>query len=158
MTALLAGSAHHARVVLAPGLSLIDAVIRAMAQLALRSANLLILGGPLARGVYHTSALTPDGPRWIDYGPAREVAAPAWLVMGTATFGLGLDGSPALHCHGVLSGQGGAVGGHLSPELCLLGANGLVAHITAASHAGFKVRLDPATGFNLLAPACLASC
>ena len=158
MTALLAGPGGHARVVLTPGLALIDAVCCAMARLAWRSANLLILGGPLARAVYHTSILTPGGPRWIDYGPARQIAGPAWLVMGSATFGRGLDGERVLHCHGLLSGSQGAVGGHLSPELCLLGGDGLVAHATGASEAGFAMQHEPATGFDLFTPTCLACC
>ena len=152
MTAVLAGPARHARLVLAPLLPLIEAVTEAMAALSWPSATLLILGGPMARAVYHTSVLTPDGPRWIDYGPGRAISAPAWLVMGSATFGPGLDGPPALHCHAVLAGPEGPVGGHLSPELCIIGPDGLAAHATSAASAGFRVQRDPASGFDLLTP------
>ena len=153
MTAVLAGPARHARVVLGPSLTLMQAVSGAMAGLGWPSATLLILGGSMARAVYHTSMLTPGGPRWIDYGPAKEIVGPAWLVMGSATFGPGLDGGEALHCHAMLSGDGGPVGGHLSPSLCVLGPEGLVAHATSAADAGFRVLHDGASGFDLLTPA-----
>ncbi len=77
MTSVLASPARHTRVLLASGRSLADAIVDAMTGVAWPSATLLILGGPMARAVYHTSLLTPAGPRWIDYGPPREVAAPA---------------------------------------------------------------------------------
>ena len=153
MTAFRAGPARHARLVLAPGRSLIDGVSNAMEAIGWPSATLLLLGGAMARAVYHTSMLTPGGPRWIDYGPPREVPAPAWLVMGSATFGAGPAGEPAIHCHAVLAGADGVVGGHLSPHLCIIGPDGLVAHATSASDAGFHVMRDHATGFDLLTPA-----
>lgn len=147
------GPARHARVVLAPGLTLMAAVSRAMAGLGWPSANLLLFGGPLRRAAYHTSVLTPGGARWIDYGPERLVPGPAWLVAGCATFGRGADGADALHCHAVLAGvDAHPVGGHLSPEGCVLGDAGLIAHAAAAEGAGFAVRPDPATGFSLLTP------
>ncbi len=153
MTAVLAGPARHARVLLAPDLTLMQAVSGAMAGLGWASATLLILGGRMARAVYHTSVLTPGGPRWIDYGPPQEIAPAPWLVMGSATFGPGLDGGAALHCHAMLTGGGRPVGGHLSPHLCVMGRDGLVAHATSAATAGFRVLHDPASGFDLLTPA-----
>jgi hypothetical protein len=152
VTAILAGPARHARMKLRGGAVLLEAVTEAMAVLGWSSATLLLLGGPMARAVYHTSILTPGGPRWIDYGPAKDVPAPAWLVMGSATFGTALDGGPALHCHAVLSGGGRVVGGHLSPQACVLGADGLIAHATGAENAGFHVVREP-SGFDLLTPA-----
>ena len=151
MTAVLAGPARRARVVLPPGRTLIEAVSAAMADLSWPSATLLLLGGAMARAVYHTSVLTPGGPRWIDYGPPREVAAPAWLVMGSATFGSGPDGTPAIHCHAVLAGADGVFGGHLSPDLCVMGP-GIVAHATSAPNGSFRVMRDEDTGFDLLTP------
>lgn len=154
MTDLAAGTPRHARVQLAPGLTLVQAVSNAMAGLGWPSATLLILGGPMARAVYHTSLLTPGGPRWIDYGPPREMAAPAWLVMGSATFGPGLDGGAALHCHAMLTdGSGAPVGGHLAPLSCVLGPEGLIAHAASAEGALFRVQHASAIGFDLLTPA-----
>ena len=139
--------------VLAPGLTLLAAVSQAMAGLGWGSATLLILGGPMARAVFHTSVLTPGGPRWIDYGPPREVPD-AWLVMGSATFGRGPGGEDVLHCHAMLAGPDAApAGGHLSPLDCVIGPDGLVAHAASAEGAGFAVRHDTATGFDLLTPA-----
>ncbi len=158
MIALPAGPALHARVHLAAGKSLLAAASEAMARLSLRSANLLILGGPMASALYHTSVLTPDGPRWIDYGPAQTIPEPAWLVMGAATFGIAGDGSPIIHCHAVLSGGGRVVGGHLPPERCIIGAEGLIAHATGAEHTGFIVQHDSESSFDLLTPACLPPC
>lgn len=145
-----AGPARHARVALPPGLTLLDSVAAAMARLAWPSATLQLLGGPMRRAVYHCAVLTPHGPRWIDYGPAREVPAPATLVLGCATFGRAPDG-PALHCHALLAGPGGLVGGHLSPERCIVG-EGLVAHAVSTASASFRMQRDPVSGFDLLAP------
>lgn len=153
MSAVLAGPARHARLVLPPGRTLIEAVTEALGALGWSSATILILGGALARAVYHTSVLTPGGARWIDYGPPRELPPPAWIVMGSATFGEGLDGNPFLHCHAILSGPDGPVGGHLSPQACQTGPNGLVAHATSAADAGFRVVPDARSGFDLLTPA-----
>ncbi len=152
MIAVQAGAAQHARILLAGGHSLLGAVSAEMARLGWESATLLILGGPMRSAFYHTSILTPEGARWIDYGPAREVSEPAWLVMASATFGRALDGGPALHCHAVLSGGSGVAGGHLAPDRSVIGANGLVAHATSAAGAGFRVIRD-ASGFDLLTPA-----
>ena len=88
--------------------------------------------------LYHTSVLTPGGVRWIDYGPAREVSEPVWLVMGSATFGRALDGGPALHCHAVLSGGSGIAGGHLAPDRSVIGEDGLVAHATSGGWRGVR--------------------
>jgi len=93
-----------------------------------------------------------SGPRWIDYGPPRVLSAPAWLVMGSATYGTGRDGQPALHCHAMLASPEGPVGGHLAPDRCRIGAEGLVAHAIAAAAASFRVQHDAVTGFDLLAP------
>ena len=148
-----AGPARHARLILRGDLSLIDAVAQALSALDWPSATLQIFGGPMARAVYHCAILTPNGPRWIDYGAAREVALPAALVMASATFGRDRQGGPALHCHAVLSGPGGLVGGHLAPDRCVLGAEGLVAYAISGPTAGFTIQRDQATSFDLLAPA-----
>ena len=152
MIAVEAGAARHARLELAAGQSMLTAVTAEMARLGWESATLLILGGSMATALYHTSVLTPGGARWIDYGPAQAVADPAWLVMASATFGRGLDGSPALHCHAVLSGGGRVAGGHLAPDRSVIGRGGLVAHATSAAGAGFRVMRN-ASGFDLLTPA-----
>ncbi len=153
MTALPAGATRHARILLPANLPLLDAVIVSMSGLAWTSATLQIFGGPLARATYHCSVLTPTGPRWIDYGPARVVADPAALIIGCATFGRTGDGGPALHCHAILSGPDGLVGGHLSPERCLIGPEGLIAHAVSGPEAGFSIQRDPVSSFDLLAPA-----
>lgn len=51
----------------------------------------------------------------------------------------------------MLASPEGPVGGHLAPDRCRIGAEGLVAHATSA--AGFRVQHDAVTGFDLLAPA-----
>ncbi len=73
--------------------------------------------------------------------------------MGSATLGIGLDGRPVIHCHAMLSGAEGPVGGHLSPERCRIGPQGLVAHATSVASASFRVQRDPVSAFDLLSPA-----
>lgn len=153
MIAVTAGPARRARLVLAPGMTMIDAVAAALAALTWASATLLILGGPMRRAVFTCSVLTPGGPRWIDYGPQRDIGA-CWLAMGSATFGPALDGGPALHCHAMLADAAAAAqGGHLVPDLSVIGDGGLVAHATGSATAGFRMIRDP-SGFNLLSPSC----
>lgn len=146
-----AGPARHARIHLAGGLTLIDAVARALAALAWPSATLQILGGPLARAVFTCSVLTPGGPRWIDYGPQRDAGA-CWLALGSGTFGLAMDGGPALHCHALLADADATPqGGHLVPDLTRIGPEGLTAHAVSGPSGGYRVTAD-SSGFNLLAP------
>ena len=140
------GPAQRSRVVLPGGFTLIEAATATMAELGWRSGNLMLLGGTLARAALHMSVLTPGGPRWIDYGPARMMAE-AWLANGSATFG---DG--ALHCHAaVMAADGTLWGGHLDPAMTLLGTAGLVAWVTTTPGAGFALRPDGG-GFTLLTP------
>lgn len=151
MIGTAAGPARQARLSLLPGLTLFEAVSGAMAALSWRSATLQLLGGPLARAVFVCSVLTPNGPRWIDYGPRRD-AGPCWLALGSATFGLALDGGLALHAHGLLADDAClAQGGHLIPEETIIGGEGLTAHAVSGAAAGFAITRDP-SGFNLLAP------
>lgn len=156
MNSAVAGPARHARIRLPAHRTLLDAATETMAALDWASATLQLLGGPMDQAVFHCAVLTPAGPRWIDYGPARRVAAPAWLVMGSVTFGRTRQGGPALHCHAMLSGPEGLVGGHLAPESCIIGDAGLIAHAVSGPSAGFTIQSDPASGFDLLAPALLS--
>ncbi len=152
MIAAAAGRLRQARVALAPGRRMLDAAGEAMDALGWRSATLQLLGGPMARAVFTCSVLTPGGPRWIDYGPRRDAGA-CWLVFGSATFGVALDGGPAMHCHAMLAGTDAVPqGGHLVPEESVIGAAGLVAHAVSGSDAGFRITRD-SSGFNLLSPA-----
>ena len=145
------GQPRHARIDLPGNRSLMASVSAAMATLGWPSATLMIQGGPMSRAVFTCSVITPNGPRWIDYGPRRDVG-PCWLAMGNATFGRAMDNTDALHCHGVLSNeQAEAQGGHLVPEECHLAEQGLTAHAFGATAAAFHVTADK-SGFNLLSP------
>lgn len=151
-----AGPARHARLVLPGNLPLIEAVAAALAPLGWPSATLMLLGGALARAVYTCSVVTPGGPRWIDYGPQRDLGA-CYLAYGNATFGTAFDtgggAGPALHVHGILCPRDGEPqGGHLVPDLTVTGPAGLVAHAVSGAGAAFRMTADP-SGFNLLAPA-----
>jgi hypothetical protein len=155
MIAVNAGPARRARLVLAPGRTVLDAVTQALDGLGWRSATLQLLGGPLARAVFTCSVLTPSGPRWIDYGPRRDAGA-CWLVLGSATFGAALEGGAALHCHAMLAdARCGAQGGHIVPDETVIGLDGLVAHAVSGAEAGFRITGD-ATGFSLLSPTAWA--
>lgn len=152
MIGIAAGPARHARLHLPGHTTLIEAVAAAVAPLGWPSATLLLLGGPLARAVYTCSVVTPGGPRWIDYGPQRDLGA-CFLAYGNATFGTAFDGGPALHVHGILCPPGSEPqGGHLVPDLTVTGPDGLVAHAVSGTDAAFRMTADP-SGFNLLAPA-----
>ena len=152
MIAIAAGVLRQARVTLAPGRTMLAGVAEAVQALGWSSATLQLLGGPLARAVFTCALLTPDGPRWIDYGPRRDAGA-CWLVLGSATLGIALDGAPALHCHAMLAGADAIPqGGHLIPEETIIGAAGLVAHAVSGPHAEFRITHER-SGFDLLSPA-----
>ena len=146
MQAAEGGPARHARLLLPGGVSLIAAVTSAMAAQAWESANLQLIGGPITKAALHMSVLTPGGPRWIDYGPARMLTN-GWLATGSATFGGG-----ALHCHAAVVDDAGMLwGGHIDPQATQLAAAGLIAWATHAPGAGFALRPD-GSGFTLLTP------
>jgi len=144
------GPIRRARVVLPPG-PLLASATAALAPLGWPSATVQLLGGPLARGVFTCSVLTPGGPPWIDYGPRRDLGA-CWFVMGSLTFGPALDGTPALHCHAMLAdAEGRTHGGHIVPDATALAAPGLVGWAVSTPAASFRIVRDVST-FNLLHP------
>ena len=151
----VAGTARRARIELAAGRTLLDAVAEALAAIAWPSATLLLLGGPLSEAVAYTSQRQTHGPRWISYGPPHRFG-PTWFATGSGTFGPGSGGpgatGPSLHVHGTLAAPDGTpFGGHLDPALSIL-AGPIAAFAWGAPDAHFRLAPDP-TGFTLLGPA-----
>ncbi|AYJ47481.1 PPC domain-containing DNA-binding protein [Rhodococcus sp. P1Y] len=105
-----------ARYSLTPGSRLIDSIDEALTELGLDSAQVELLGGPLARVSYCVPALCTDGTRAAWYSETRESAEPATIVGGSATVGR-RDGERFMHCHAVWFDANGSLrGGHLWPD------------------------------------------
>ncbi len=104
------------RVSLAPGRRLVDAIDDELVRLGLDSAQVDLVGGPLARVSYCFPALSPDGSTAAWYSDTHEAGAPADLVRGSATVGR-RDGERFMHCHAAWFDRSGRLhGGHLWPD------------------------------------------
>ncbi|KQX72330.1 PCC domain-containing protein [Aeromicrobium sp. Root472D3] len=104
------------RVSLAPGRRLVDAIDDELVRLGLDSAQVDLVGGPLARVSYCFPAVSPDGSTAAWYSDTHEAATPAELVRGSATVGR-RDGERFMHCHAAWFDRSGRLrGGHLWPD------------------------------------------
>ena len=104
------------RASLPPGSRLVDAIDGELAELGVDSAQVEILGGPLARVSYCVPALCTDGSRAAWYSDTIEATAPATIVAGSATVGR-REGERFMHCHAAwYDAYGSLRGGHLWPD------------------------------------------
>ncbi|SNT26101.1 PCC domain-containing protein [Rhodococcoides kyotonense] len=101
------------RVSLEPGLRLIDAIDSQLDRLGMDSAQIELLGGPLARVSYCIPDLCHDGSRAAWYSDTYEAVAPVTIIGGSATVGR-RDGERFMHCHAAwFDAYGQMRGGHL---------------------------------------------
>ncbi|MGW5383483.1 PCC domain-containing protein [Nocardia sp. NPDC003963] len=104
------------RASLPPGRRLVDAIDAELARLGLDSAQVELLGGPLARVSYCIPDLCADGTRAAWYSETREAVTPVTLAGGSATVGR-RDGERFMHCHAAwFDAHGDLRGGHLWPD------------------------------------------
>lgn len=147
-----AASSAHLRLLLPPGSSLYDGLVRPLAALGISSASSTILGGAMAELQYCVAPPDPEKRAVIAYG-APIAAGPGHLIFGNATLGSSITGQPLVHCHAVIRDRAGAVrGGHILTERSIVGAQPISVLVTAFD--GFTLRQahDPETNISLLQP------
>jgi predicted DNA-binding protein with PD1-like motif len=151
VTGALAPRPRRALVWLKEGRSLHDSLTAAFARFGVRAGAFQLLGGDLAAAAYHVAVPKEDSIRAVEYGPPITLAPGTRIVRATGSFGEDLSGAPLLHIHGVLAeADGRAHGGHISPNLCVVGAGGVRAILLLT--VGFKQVIDRETRFSLFFP------
>ncbi|MFF0817701.1 PCC domain-containing protein [Rhodococcus sp. NPDC003318] len=110
------GGTVTVRVSLPPGRRLVDAIDDELTRIGADSAQVELLGGPLARVSYCIPAVCTDGSRAAWYSETYEAATPVTIVGGSATVGR-RDGERFMHCHAAWHDARGVLrGGHLWPD------------------------------------------
>jgi predicted DNA-binding protein with PD1-like motif len=131
--------------------SLYDGLVASFARFDVRAGALQLLGGNFAAAAYHVAFPTPDSVRAAEYGPPIPLAKGTRLIRASGSFGEDLSGRPLLHIHGVLADPTGRVhGGHIAPERCIVGPEGVRAILLLS--VGFKQSVDRETGYSLFFP------
>ncbi len=149
-----AGPSYRLRV--AEGDDLIGALIRELTRLDVRSAGAVLLGGSVARLSFMTGRPIEAGEterRVATHNGPHEIACPARVIGGNAILGADAEGRPLVHCHALFADRDGRVcGGHLLPDGCLAGPEGIALHVAALEGTGFQVAHDAETNFDIFHP------
>ena len=147
-----AAQGRHVRITLPPGATLYDGLVRPLADLGIRNAAINLLGGEFERLVFCVAPPDPTGRVAAAYTDPIDVSG-GYLLEANATLGSTEAGHPLVHCHaGLRDASGRLAGGHLLPNICVVGNGGLTA--LAVSLDGFEVRVghDPETTLSLFLP------
>ncbi len=142
------------RVTLAEGEDLSEGLVAALTAKGVGQAAVQWLGGTFARMAYLTGQPDASGERVAAYSPPTALDGPVRLLGGNGILGRGLEGTALLHCHAVVVDRDGRIhGGHLPPGVCIAGAEGLTALVTAVEGAGFEAAYDAETNYAIFQPA-----
>lgn len=142
---------EYARVVLAPGASLIDALAAVLGRYGVSSAVATLDGGGFDRFVYYMPALSPTPAHAVYFSGRHEPAGLVRLESAGVTIGL-RDKQPWLHCHGIWQdAAGNRLGGHVVPNEALI-AEPIEASMWFLKGAAFEVTPSPETAFSLFEP------
>lgn len=137
---------------IAAGQSLWAGVHHALDRAGIRFAQLEFSAGKLQAAIYHTAPPEASGKTLVKYGAGIDIG-PALLFSANATYGLGNDGAPLLHCHGLLIDADGRMhGGHLDTSRCLAGTSGLSVQVAATQNTGFAVEHDNTSNMRVFHP------
>jgi hypothetical protein len=136
---------------LAEGQSLQGALVGAYASLGARAGAFELLGGRLSVAAYHVTGPQTASVRVAEYGPPSIIPGGATIIQATGSYGDSLAGPPMVHIHAAFADESGrAHGGHVNPELCVIGPGGVRAMLTLA--VGFRQVADPQTQYSLFFP------
>jgi predicted DNA-binding protein with PD1-like motif len=138
------------------GKTLHDAVVPIFMNFGARAGAFYLLGGTLSTAAYHVAKPSSDSVRVAEYSAPIHIEGGATIVRATGSYGDDLSGRPLLHVHGVLAESGGrAHGGHISPDLCVIGPGGVRALMLLT--VGFRQMVDRETRFSAFFPVSEAS-
>lgn len=145
------GRGHKFQFTLETGLSINEAIARALLSANIRAASLVIEGGAFAPFHYLMPALSTDGihAAWYSnqYSPAGEVH----LERGNVSFGE-RDGAPFIHCHAIWNeADGGRNAGHILPHETIV-SKPVRATAWGVDNVAMVSEPDAETGFTLFHP------
>jgi len=156
--AIPAAAAGEFRLVLPEGSELHAGLIAALGDLGLTDASLRLVSGSFRAFSYLTGQPDRSGARLATYGAPTILAPPVTLIGANALVGANAEGQPALHCHAVVVDKAGQVhGGHLPPDACIVGAEGLVVQVLGLAEGGFAVGYDAETNYSIFQPRAMAA-
>lgn len=147
-----ADRARHIRLLLEPGLSLFDALVRPLAAVGIHSASTTLLGGWFDDLQYCVAPPDPAKKAIVAYSAPID-AGKTYMIFGNATLGKGLNGEPLVHCHAALqTGTGRLAGGHIVPQHSVVGAQPIPVLVTTLDGFELRVAFDPETNIPLMQP------
>lgn len=145
-------SSRHFRLLLQPGLSLFDAIVKPLSDIGVHHASLTLLGGEFESLSYCLTMPDPTKTSLIAY-TAPVQAGRALMIFGNATLGKDASNRPIVHCHAALCTEAGEVrGGHIVPQTSRVGAQPLTVLVTVLEGFELRVTFDPETNMALLQP------
>lgn len=143
---------RHVRLLLKPGESLYDAVVKPLAALEIRDASTTILGGAFEDLSYCVAIPDPAKRTVITYSKPRH-AGRAYMIFGNATLGRSIEGKPLVHCHAVVRTERGEVmGGHIVTESAIVGPKPISVLVTSLEGLELRQAFDDETGIPLFQP------
>jgi predicted DNA-binding protein with PD1-like motif len=144
---------RHIRLLLKPGESLYDAVVKPLDALNIRDASTTILGGIFEQLHYCVAIPDPDKRTVIAYSKPRFAGWGVYMVFGNATLGRSIEGKPLVHCHAVVRTETGEVkGGHIITESAIVGPRPISVLVTSLEGLELCQALDEETGIPLFQP------
>ena len=146
----VAGQAVPFALTLAPGLSLLDAVTRAVHAAGFDSATLELEGGAFGPFAYVLPAPAPDATHAAYYSATHQPVAGARLERACITFGR-RAGRPWLHCHAIWTEAAGRRGGHVLPEETVIAAP-IAARAWGLAGIALVSEPDAETNFTIFRP------
>jgi predicted DNA-binding protein with PD1-like motif len=153
-----AAGARHLRLALAPGLTLFDAIVGALASARVESASLTLLQGDLQDLDFCVAPPDRSGRTVATYGPPATLQC-ARLLFGNATLGRTGTGAAAVHCHAVFScTEGRLLGGHVLTQRCRIANKPVSALATSLDGFGLRIAYDPETRMPLMRPVPVQAC
>ena len=145
------GRARHLAFTLAPGLPLVEAIARPLADAGIAGGTVELSGGALSPFTYVMPALSEDPRFAATYSRTYAPPGTTRLARASASFGR-RDGAPFVHCHGLWVEPGGARrGGHVMPHDTVV-AEAIAARAVGVAEAAFDVLPDAETNFSVLTP------
>lgn len=143
---------RHIRLLLEPGSSLYNAIVKPLAELDIQDASMTILGGVFAKLYYCVASPNPAERTVIAYSKPRQAGC-TYMIFGNATLGRSIQGKPLVHCHAVVRTERGEVrGGHIVTESSVIGPEPIPVLVTSLEGIELCQALDEETGIPLFQP------
>ncbi|VAV96775.1 hypothetical protein MNBD_ALPHA08-224 [hydrothermal vent metagenome] len=128
---------------LVPGAVLADELVMACQRRGVNSAAISLVDGYFEGFEYCLASQNPDRKNKITYMPPIKETGIAMLITANATVGIGEDGEPLVHCHGLVTSNAGVpVGGHIFANKIKICRQPVMAFFTGFTGIGFTQQYD----------------